>query len=130
MSSSAVTTSVAAISAAPSRRADGVLLPRLVAGLVILALWEATVRAFAPPYVAKPSGVALALPRVIVDPAFLRAALDTLVAVGEGLAIAIVVGTLIGLLIGRSTVGDRALAHYVNGFNALPMIVILPLVTL
>jgi len=112
-----------------SRFAD-VFVPRLAAGLAILLVWEATVRAFAPSYVAKPSGVLLAIPKVIVDPAFLAATGSTLAAVGEGLAIAVLFGTALGLLIGRVETADRALRHYVNGFNALPMIVILPLVTL
>lgn len=131
MRNSALGASAIASRAAPSSSpSTGVLVPRLAAGLAILALWEATVRAFAPSYVAKPSGIILAIPRVIVDPAFLAAAASTLNAVAQGLAIAVVFGTLLGLLIGRSTVADRALRHYVNGFNALPMIVILPLVTL
>jgi NitT/TauT family transport system permease protein len=122
-------TVAAPIALASSRRA-GATAPRVVAGLAILALWEATVRVFAPAYVAKPSGILLAIPKVIVDPAFLAAAASTLNAVAQGLAIAVVVGTLLGLLIGRNDIADRALRHYVNGFNALPMIVILPLVTL
>src|SRR4051794_20539611 len=113
--------------AAPSRRGAGVLLPRVVAGLVILLVWEAVVRAFAPPYVAKPSGVLAAIPQVIVDPAFLQATGVTLLAVAEGLVIAIVLGTVIGLAIGRSVVADRILRHYINGFYAVPMIVVLPL---
>ena len=42
--------------------------------LAILLVWEIVVRAFAPAYVAKPSTVLLAIPRVIVDPAFLQRA--------------------------------------------------------
>ena len=41
-----------------------------------------------------------------------------------------VIGTLIGLAIGRSPVADRALRHYINGFYAMPMIVVLPLFSL
>jgi NitT/TauT family transport system permease protein len=41
-----------------------------------------------------------------------------------------VIGTLIGLLIGRSPIADRALRHYVNGFYAVPMIIVLPLFSL
>ena len=85
---------------------------------------------FAPAYVAKPSGVIVAIPKVIVDPAFLNATAVTLLAVAEGLAIALVLGTLIGLLIGRSVVAERALRHYVNGFYAVPMIIVLPLLSL
>jgi ABC-type nitrate/sulfonate/bicarbonate transport system permease component len=67
---------------------------------------------------------------VIIDPAFLEAAGITLVAVGWGLLISIVVGTMIGLLIGRSSLADQVLRQYINFFNAMPMVVVLPLVSL
>ena len=105
-------------------------LPRLIVGVAILALWEIVVRALAPAYVAKPSTVAMAIPRVIVDPAFLNATAATLTAVAEGLAIAVLFGTAIGLLMGRSLMMERAVRHYVNGFYAIPMIVVLPLFSL
>lgn len=111
-------------------RGAGVLLPRLLAGLAILLLWEGVVRGFAPAYVAKPSTILPAIPKVVANPAFLNAAAQTLSAVAQGLLIAIVVGTVLGLMIGRSVVADRMLRHYVNGFYAVPMIVILPLVSL
>ncbi len=114
----------------PSLLVDGALLPRLVAGLVILLAWEFVVRALAPAYVAKPTTVLMAIPRVIVDPAFLKATGATLAAVAEGLAIALVFGTIIGLLMGRSVMMERAIRHYVNGFYAVPMIVVLPLFSL
>lgn len=106
------------------------LAPRLAAGLAILLVWEGVVRAFAPPFVAKPSGILIAIPKVIIDPAFLGATAVTLLAVAEGLAIALVVGTVIGLAMGRSVIIERALRHYINGFYAMPMIIILPLVSL
>ncbi len=105
-------------------------MPRLIAGLAILLAWELIVRAFAPAYVAKPTTVVLAIPRVIVDPAFLAATGQTLAAVAEGLAIALVVGTAIGLLMGRSPGFERTIRHYINGFYAMPMIVVLPLFSL
>jgi len=108
----------------------GTLAPRLAAGLAIMLLWEGVVRAFAPPFVAKPSGILVAIPKVIVDAAFLEATGATLLAVAEGLAIALVVGTVIGLAMGRSAIVERALRHYINGFYAMPMIIILPLVSL
>jgi len=105
-------------------------LPRFITGVAMLAVWEIVVRAFAPAYVAKPSTVVLAIPRVIVDPAFLTATGQTLSAVAEGLAIALVAGTVIGLLMGRSLAFERAIRHYVNGFYAMPMIIVLPLFSL
>ena len=105
-------------------------MPRFITGLAILLVWEIVVRALAPAYVAKPTTVLMAIPRVITDPAFLAATGQTLAAVAEGLAIAIVFGTVIGLLMGRSTTFERAIRHYVNGFYAVPMIVVLPLFSL
>jgi ABC-type nitrate/sulfonate/bicarbonate transport system permease component len=124
---------VAAAAAQPTRlaaRLRDTFLPRLVTGAVILLLWEVVVRVLAPAYVAKPSSVVMAIPRVIVDPAFLKATGETLGAVAQGLAAALVVGTIIGLLMGRSLMLERAIRHYVNGFYAIPMIVVLPLFSL
>jgi ABC-type nitrate/sulfonate/bicarbonate transport system permease component len=103
---------------------------RIVCGLVILLVWELVVRAFAPAYVAKPTTVVMAIPRVIVDPAFLEATGVTLWACAQGLAISIVLGTVIGLAMGRSELIDRSIRHYINGFNAVPMVIVLPLVSL
>ncbi|HZL60881.1 MAG TPA: ABC transporter permease [Pseudolabrys sp.] len=108
----------------------GALVPRLITGLSILLVWEIVVRALAPAYVAKPSSVLLAIPRVIIDPVFLQALGATLAAVAEGLAITMVVGTVIGLLMGRSNTIDRMIRVYINGFNAMPMIIVLPLFSL
>jgi ABC-type nitrate/sulfonate/bicarbonate transport system permease component len=111
-------------------RVLGTFMPRLVTGLIIALLWEGVVRAFAPAYVAKPTTVVMAIPRVIVDPAFLKATGLTLAAVAEGLAMALIAGTVIGLLMGRSPVFERMIRHYVNGFYAIPMIIVLPLFSL
>ena len=109
---------------------SGNFLPRFVAGLAILTAWELVVRAAAPGYVAKPTTVVLAIPRVITDPAFLQAFGSTLMAVAEGLAITLVTGTIIGLAMGRSDTVDRVIRVYINGFNAMPMIIVLPLFSL
>jgi NitT/TauT family transport system permease protein len=131
------TTLGTAVSVAPAPKAapragwlSGAFMPRLITGVVILSTWEFVVRAFAPAYVAKPSTVVMAIPRVIVDPAFLQATGVTLAAVAEGLAVALVFGTVLGLLMGRSQMFERAIRHYVNGFYAMPMIVVLPLFSL
>ena len=124
------TTDIARAAGNASRARSSDTLWRVLIGLIILLLWEAIVRLSAPPYVARPTGVLQAIPRVIVDPAFLEGTGITLAAVAWGLLISIVVGTLIGLLIGRSITADRVLRHYINFFNAMPMVVVLPLVSL
>ena len=103
---------------------------RILTGLAILLAWEGVVRALAPAYVAKPSSVAAAIPKVLVSPPFIEAAAVTLAAVAQGLFVAIMLGTGVGLLMGRSVIADKLLRHYVNGFYAVPMIVILPLLSL
>jgi ABC-type nitrate/sulfonate/bicarbonate transport system permease component len=115
--------------AQPARKSN-TFLPRLATGLAILLLWEIVVRLLAPAYVAKPSSVVLAIPSVIVDPAFLQALGVTLLAVTEGLVITLVIGTAVGVLMGRSDTFDRVIRVYINGFNAMPMIVVLPLFSL
>jgi len=104
--------------------------PRLYAGLAIVLIWEATVRAFAPAYVATPSGILMAIPHVVIDHAFLSGCVITLAAVAEGLIIALVIGTAVGLVIGQSVLADRALRQYINAGYTLPMVVVLPLVSL
>ena len=127
-------TTVVTAASVPAKKSSplmtGAFLPRLLVGIAILLIWEVVVRALAPAYVAKPSGVVMAIPRVIDDPAFWNATLATLTAVAEGLAVALVFGTMIGMLMGRSPLLERGIRHYVNGFYAVPMIVVLPLFSL
>ncbi len=134
MAETSIGVASAAVPAAPARShpaaLSGSFVPRLLTGIAIVLTWEIVVRAIAPAYVAKPSTVVLAIPRVIVDPEFLSALGATLAAVAEGLAITIVAGTVIGLLMGRSTTVDRMIRVYINGFNAMPMIIVLPLFSL
>ena len=111
-------------------RLPGTFWPRFIVGVVLVLGWEFIVRWLAPPYVAKPSTVLMAIPRVIVDPAFIAATGSTLAAVAEGLAIALVFGTVFGLFLGRSRLFERSVGHYVNGFFAMPMVVVLPLFSL
>lgn len=109
---------------------SGAFMPRVITGFAILLTWELVVRAFAPAYVAKPTTVILAIPKVITEPAFLQALGSSLAAVAEGLAITIVIGTVLGLLMGHSTTFDRIFRVHINFFNAMPMIVVLPLFSL
>jgi ABC-type nitrate/sulfonate/bicarbonate transport system permease component len=103
---------------------------KIMAGIVILALWEGVVRFAAPPYVAKPSGIIEAFPSVVVNPEFLSATAITLEAVAVGLVVAIVLGTILGLVIGRVKAVDYSLSRYVNILFTMPMIAILPLLSL
>lgn len=103
---------------------------RLAAGLFIVVVWELVVRGFAPFYVATPTGIARALPQVITDPEFLAAAAATLQGVGVGLLIAVVLGTLVGVAMGRVRAVEYSLRYYVSALFAMPMVAVLPLLSL
>lgn len=97
---------------------------------MLLLLWEIVVRAFAPAYVARPTGIAKVFVAVVSDHQFLVDAGATLGAVAEGLVISIVAGTVVGLVMGRVAIVEQGLKYYVNSLFATPMVAILPLLTL
>lgn len=130
MSQATLAAAASGAAAGNAPRKPSALLPRFIVGAIILIGWEAVVRLLAPSYVAKPSTVLMAIPGVLADPAFQAATGNTLAAVAEGLAVALVIGTVIGLLMGRSPAFESSFRHYVNGFYAMPMIVVLPLFSL
>jgi ABC-type nitrate/sulfonate/bicarbonate transport system permease component len=66
---------------------------------------------------------------VLSNPDYWAAAWSSLHAVLTGLAIALVAGTLIGLAVGRVRIADRMVGFYVNAFFTMPMIAVLPLLT-
>jgi ABC-type nitrate/sulfonate/bicarbonate transport system permease component len=111
-------------------RIGGDALARIAAGLAIVAIWEISVRLWAPDFVARPSRIVAVFPATFTNPALWQAAGATLGAVVEGLLIAVVFGTAIGLAIGRVPIVDRLLRLYVNGLFAMPMVAVLPLLTL
>jgi ABC-type nitrate/sulfonate/bicarbonate transport system permease component len=102
---------------------------RVGAGIALLAIWQVGAKIFAPPYIATPTGVISAVPGVLGDSSFWSSTGATLLAIVEGLAIAVVVGTVIGLAMGRLPDLNRILGMYVGAFYAIPLIAIVPLVT-
>ena len=103
---------------------------KVAGGLFILGSWELIVWAVAPAYVARPTGILRVLPSTIVSAPVLDGAATTLWAVTQGLAIALVIGTVVGLAMGHVNVIERLLRIYVSGLNAMPMIALLPLLTI
>src|SRR5207302_8277554 len=98
-----------------TRLSSSTPLVKLAGGALVLGAWEIVVRLFAPAYVARPSNIARALPQALASAGMLRAAGVTLRAVVEGLLIAVLSGTLIGLAMGRARVVDRLLELYGHG---------------
>ncbi len=109
---------------------NSTVLLKIGGGVFILALWELIVRALAPAYVAKPSGILRVLPGTLFSKAIIDGAGTTLWAVTQGLFIALVLGTFVGLAMGHVKVVERLLRIYVSGLNAMPMIALLPLLTI
>lgn len=124
-----------AASPAPSRMAgsrltDSPVFLRLVTGIALLVAWEIAARAVGASHVARPLGIVQVFPQVVADPAFLRGAFATLSAVLQGLLIAVVGGTFIGLAMGRVRPVDWGLRLYVSAFFTMPIIAIVPLIIL
>jgi ABC-type nitrate/sulfonate/bicarbonate transport system permease component len=102
---------------------------RVAAGVAILAAWQICATAFAPNYIPRPSRTIAQIPSVLSNPQFLSGAASTLLAVVEGLIIAVLAGTVIGLVMGRLRDVDRALRLYVDSFYAMPIVALVPLLT-
>jgi NitT/TauT family transport system permease protein len=124
--------------ARPIRLGAGVqrALIRIATGVILLVLWELLVRWLAPAFVARPTTVARALPHVLANhlppgtPTFWGAAGATVEAAFEGLAIGLLAGILVGLTMGRLRTADRLLRFYVSSFFAMPIIALVPVMTL
>ena len=114
----------------PRLPAPPAIVLKVAGGLVLLVIWEVVVRALAPAYVARPTGIARVFLEVLSDAQFAAAAAATLCAVVEGLLISIVAGMLVGTLMGRVAAVEQGLRYYVNSLFATPMVAILPLVSL
>lgn len=105
---------------------------RLYAIAGLLLAWEFLARTFADPnFVASPSRVVLAFgPTILANPRLEAAIVTALVELLIAFALAVVLGTGIGVLVGISEVGRRGLFPIVLLFYALPQVVLLPLVIL
>ena len=109
---------------------------RIATGVLLLVAWELLVRWLAPAFVARPTTVARALPHVLRNqvppgtPTFWSSAGATVLAAFEGLLIGLFAGVLVGLTMGRLRTADRLLRFYVSAFFAMPIIALVPVMTL
>lgn len=105
--------------------------PRVLLLTLIVTVWQTVVPRRGQPFMATPFGILEAVPQVLLnDPMVWPGAVETFGVAARGIGVAIVVGTLIGLLMGRIPLLARAVSPYVNGTYATPMIAVLPLFTL
>lgn len=100
----------------------------LVAGVVILAIWEFTVRGNLPDFVATPSGVVMAIPSTMSTAAFWMDVAASLGAIIQGVAIGSIAGILVGVAMGRVPELNWFLSIYIRALYALPLIALVPLV--
>ncbi len=125
------------IEAAPGARlnwASGVFtrerVAPVVAGLALLVIWEVWVRAALPDFVAKPSGILLAIPVTMASAEFWSDVAVTLGAILEGVTIGSVAGILVGVAMGRVREIDWFFSTYIRALYALPLIALVPIVIL
>lgn len=103
---------------------------RTVAGLLLLLLWEVAARILAADYIAYPSAVALAMPDVLTTEKFWQDAWATIGSVIQGVLLGAAAGTLLGLSMGRIKVVRWFFTSYVSALYTLPMVAVIPLMTL
>ncbi len=100
----------------------------VIAGLAILAIWQVVVSTQLPSFVARPSGVILAIPETVASEEFWLDVVVTLGSILEGVAIGAAAGILVGVAMGRVRELDWFLSTYIRALYALPLIALVPIV--
>lgn len=103
---------------------------QVATGIVLLAAWQGAAAWFAPDYIARPTEIVRVLPSTLSSGEFWSNARVTLTAIFEGLALGLVLGTAVGLTMGRLRDLDSMLRFYVSAFFAMPLIALVPVMTL
>lgn len=111
-----------------ARRTD--VLGKLTVAVLVLAVWEASVRLWLPDYLPTPSGVAGTAWPTLTSSEFGTALGETLGGVLLGLLIGCVTGTGLGLAVGRVPWLRHLTSPYVSGLYAMPMLAIVPMATI
>lgn len=120
--------------AAPGRltRAAAALWPKLAAVALVFAVWQLVVwTGWKPRYALPPPGPVLArLVDGIADGVLVRATAITLGRAAVGYALAIAIGTVLGLLVVRRPLLRAAVASIITGLQTMPSIAWFPLAIL
>jgi NitT/TauT family transport system permease protein len=111
-----------------ARAAD--LLPPLLFGVVILALWELGVRLFGVPMIILPTPSAIFLRFIVSTPTLAADFLQTIRGVLGGYALGSGAGLVVAILIDRSPFLQRGLLPLGNFVSALPMVGIAPIMVM
>lgn len=110
-------------------RKHAVVISRLVASLVALAIWE-FLGAKEPLFVAEPLAVAKQLAKWVVDGTLAKNALATIEAVALGFVFGVAVGVFLGWLLASVRLLDIATRPFVDVINAIPRVGLAPLFVL
>jgi NitT/TauT family transport system permease protein len=105
-------------------------LLRLATGVLILVLWDLGARMLESPFIARPLGVAQAVPEVFASELFWQDAWATIGSVVYGVLIGAAAGMVLGLAMGRIKVVRWFFTSYVSGLYTLPMVAVVPLMTI
>ncbi len=128
--SSRIETTLVARSAWHSRWLKRECAAPVVAGGMLLVVWEIWVRSTLPDFVARPSGIVMAIPSTITDSDFWFDVVATLGSILEGVVIGSVAGVVVGVAMGRVREINWFLSVYIRALYALPLIALVPIVIL
>jgi NitT/TauT family transport system permease protein len=114
----------------PPRARSKVWLVRLVSIFVVVAAWEYFGRQVNPLFMSYPSAIAKAAVSLIQNGELIIGLESSVKTLLVGFALAVVIGVVLGLLIGRYRYFDAATDWLVNALYATPLVALIPLVVL
>jgi len=106
------------------------LAVRISSVLATLAVWEWFGRSVNPIFASYPSAIVAAVPEMITSGRLPTAMLESLQALSIGLSLAVVLGTAIGLLMGRYRLIDQILDTQISALYSTPNVALIPLLIL
>jgi len=115
---------------APPTGASRVWIVRIVSIIGVVGAWEVLGRQVDPLFMSYPSAIAVAGTHMVATGELLVGLVSSLRTLVVAFVIAAVIGTALGLLIGRYRMVDAATDWLVNALYATPLVAIIPLVIL
>jgi NitT/TauT family transport system permease protein len=114
----------------PFRLADHLGLVRAVSVVTVISLWEFFGRDVNPLFLSYPSAIARAFVQLLGAGQFLQQARGSLEVYLVGLAAALVVGIVVGLLMGRYRLAEYLFDPFVYALDATPRVALIPILLL
>jgi NitT/TauT family transport system permease protein len=116
--------------ARPFRLGDHLGMVRAVSVAAAILLWEFFGRDVNPLFLSYPSAIARAFVQIVGSGQFMQQALNSLNVYFVGLAAALLVGILLGLLMGRYRLAEYILDPFVYALDATPRVALIPILLL